>query len=231
MALDVTLVDVSFLPGSEGRDGVLARPEGEHAYPAVVLIQEWWGLEPHILDLCKKLAAEGFVVLAPDLYHGEVADHPEEAERKMMALRMDAAIDEIAHAVAYLKVRPDVSPRKVGIVGFCMGGHLTWKAAERLGDHLQAIAPFYGGGYAPTKDEISQIDAPVLAVWAENDGWIPTESREHIAHLLEETGRVHEVWVAPAEHAFMNDTRPRYDEACAKIGFEKLTGWFHRHLS
>jgi len=231
MAFDVTLEDVSFVPGSRARDGVLARPAGDGSHPAIVLIQEWWGLEPHILDLCRKLAAGGFVVLAPDLYHGEVAHHPDEAERKMLALRMDQAVDEIAHAVAYLKVRPDVSPRKVGIVGFCMGGHLTWKAAERLGDHVQAIAPFYGGGYAPTEADIRKIEAPVLAIWAEHDGWIPAEAREHIIELLRKTGRSHEVWVAPAEHAFMNDTRPRYDATCARVGFEKLNAWFHRHLA
>jgi carboxymethylenebutenolidase len=231
MSMKVTLQDVTFLPGSRARDGVIARPEGEGPHPAVVLIQEWWGLDPHILAMCQKLASEGFIVLAPDLYHGEVATHPDEAEHKMLSLRMDEAVDEIAHAVAYLKMRPDVFPRKVGVVGFCMGGHLTWRAAERMGDHIQAIAPFYGGGYEPTAEDIAKIEAPVLGIWAEHDSWIPPEARNHIITLLEAANKTCEFWVASAQHAFMNDSRPRYDEGCAREGYDRLVRWFKRHLT
>lgn len=213
-----------------GVDGYLARPDDQQPYPGVLLIQEWWGIEPHIQDLTERLAREGYVVLAPDLYHGRVAKEPGEAEKEMMALDKDRAVTEIAAALDHLKAREDVAPKRLGVVGFCMGGLLTWKVAERKHGDIAAIAPFYAGFYEPTVEDIRKMGAPVLAVWGTRDASIPASQRERIVALLEQEGKPHEVVLCDAGHAFMNDQHPTHDAACARQAWEALKGWFAKHL-
>ena len=103
--------------------GYLARPAGGQAHPGVVVIQEWWGLVPHIKDVAGRLARAGFVALAPDLYHGQAADEPDEARKLAMALDAQRAVQEIAAAARYLKkMDQDAAPRKVGVVGWLVPG-------------------------------------------------------------------------------------------------------------
>jgi carboxymethylenebutenolidase len=108
--------------------GVLAEPAGSGKAPAVVLLQEWWGINAHIEDLCDRLAKEGFVVLAPDLYHGKIAKDATEASALMTALDTLSAVGEIAGAAGHLKEHPRGNG-KVGVMGFCMGGALSFAAA------------------------------------------------------------------------------------------------------
>src|SRR5436305_2210761 len=100
--------------------GVLVRPEGDDVLPGIVQIQEWWGIEPHVLDVANRLAAEGLVVLVPDLYHGKVVTEPDEAGKAVMMLagNLDNAVREIQAAIDVLKARPDVEPKRVGVMGF-----------------------------------------------------------------------------------------------------------------
>jgi carboxymethylenebutenolidase len=144
---------VAFPSNGEAAPGYLARPETDGPFPSVVVIQEWWGLEEHIKDVARRLFAEGFVALAPDLYHGRVATEPDEARKLAMGMQLDVALRDIQGAIAFLKRREvsprrgefeggdDVAPKKVGVVGFCMGGSLTLRAAARSAD-VDAAAPF-----------------------------------------------------------------------------------------
>src|SRR5436305_8483631 len=105
----------------------VAEPDADARHPGVVLIQEWWGIEPHIRDLAQKLAAEGFVVAVPDLYHGKIATEPNDAQRMMMMIRgnVDRAAREINGALDTLKAMPNVEPKKIGLMGFCIGGFMA----------------------------------------------------------------------------------------------------------
>lgn len=203
-------------------DGYLAIPDDGRPHPGVVLIQEWWGVEPHIKQLVERLAREGFVVLAPDLYHGQVAEKPDDARKAMMAIDFGHAVTEIDAAIDFLRGRPDVEPKRIGVTGFCMGGLLTWRTAEAHSDKLACAAPFYGGRYEPTADDVRKIDVPILAVWGEHDASIPAEQREHIVGLLKAEGKPHEALVYDAGHGFMNDTHGHYDAPSAAAAWAKL---------
>lgn len=210
--------------------GFLAEPSDGLPHPGVVLIQEWWGLEPHITELAERLATAGYIVMAPDLYHGQVATEPDEAAKALMALNQQQAVAEIGQAVAYLIGRSDVRPKKVGVVGFCMGGLLAWRAAEAENGRIAAAAPFYAGYYQPTAADIAKVTAPVLVVWGETDRGIPAAQREHVVNLLKQEGKTFKALVYPAGHAFMNDHHATYNPTAAAEAWSELLAWFKQYL-
>ncbi len=221
---------VTFATNGDTVDGYLARPIDNQPHPGVILVQEWWGIEPHIKDLARRLAREGYVVLAPDLYHGKVATEPNEAQKMLMALDFQRGVDELRRAVTYLQGREDVQPKKIGATGFCMGGHLTWRLAEAAQDSLAAVAPFYAGNYRPTAENIRKVTAPVMVVWGDEDGAIPAEQREHIVNLLKQEGKTYSAHIYHGGHAFMNDQHPTYRADAAREAWGELLGWFKRYL-
>ena len=116
--------------------GYLVRPNDHQPYPAVVVLQEWWGLVPHIKDVADRFAASGFIALAPDLYHGEAASEPEEARKLSIALDRERAVAEVLAAARYLQALPEVAGRPTGVVGWCMGGGLSASAAAESAGEL-----------------------------------------------------------------------------------------------
>jgi carboxymethylenebutenolidase len=211
-------------------DGYLARPTDGRPHPGVILIQEWWGIDAHIKELTERLAGEGYVVLAPDLYHGKVAQEPDEAMKITMTFNQDQAIAEIRQAIDYLQSRDDVQPKQLGVTGFCMGGRLVWRVAELENGELAAIAPFYAGRYNPSVEDIRKVTAPALVVWGEQDQSIPADQREHITRLLEQEGKVHQIRIYPAGHAFLNNYHPTYNAEAAQQAWSELLAWFKQYL-
>jgi carboxymethylenebutenolidase len=211
-------------------DGYLARPADNAAHPGVILIQEWWGIEPHIKEMAERLARQGYAVLAPDLYHGQVAQEPNEAMKHMMALNRDAAVKEISKGIDYLQTQGNIAPNKVGVVGFCMGGHLAWTVAEREDGEIAAVAPFYAGYYQPTADDIKKVTAPVMVVWGEQDDSIPLEQRQRIVQLLQQEGQTYKALTYSAGHAFMTDQHDAHDAAAAQAAWNELLSWFKQYL-
>ena len=199
-----------------GAYAFVAQPDDYAKHPGVVLIQEWWGIEPHILDLANKLATEGFVVAVPDLYHGHVATEPNDAMRMIMTIRgnIDRAAKEVIGALETVKAMPNVEPKKLGLIGFCVGGLMTYVVASRYPD-LAAVVPFYGGGYDPTPEEVAKVNAPVLAVYGKQDGSIPMEQVEKIEQMYKQAGKDITVKVYDAGHAFLNPTHGTGDEKSA----------------
>src|SRR5437868_3230915 len=117
--------NVDFPSNGSTASGFLARPDSDTPVPGIVVIQEWWGLNAHIKDVATRVAAEGFVALAPDLYHGQIVSEPDDARKAVMELDRARAMKDINGAVSFLKSQPYIMPKKIGITGFCMGGGLT----------------------------------------------------------------------------------------------------------
>ncbi len=190
----------------DGAWGYLAQPDDDAKHPGVVLIQEYWGIEPHVQEVAQRLAVEGFVVLVPDLYHGKVATEPDDAMKLMMATvqNMERALNEVNAALDHLKALPNVNPKKLGIIGFCMGGLVTWKMAS-VSEDLGAVVPFYGVMYDPTPEEVAKINAPVLAIYGEQDSYTPPEYITKLQQTMKDAGRNVQFEIFPAGHAFIND--------------------------
>ena len=216
--------------GKSGGDvsGELAEPTGDAKAPAVVLIQEWWGINEHIKSLAERLAREGFLVVAPDLYHGKVAKDAGEAMQLMTELDTLAAMKDIAGAVSYAKEHAR-SNGKVGVIGFCMGGALSFAAACHV-EGLSAIVPFYGTP-APDKVDYAKVTAPILAHFAKNDEWATVAKAEAIKATLDAMGKYMQLEVYDAGHAFVNDTRPEaYDEKSAKLAWQRTVDFLKKNL-
>ena len=208
----------------------VATPEGEGPWPGVVVIQEWWGLEDHIKDVARRFTAEGFAAIAPDLYYGEIATEPDEARKLRMALDWDKALTAIQVAIDTLLARDDVSPKKVGVTGFCMGGGLTWHAAAKL-NNVAATAPFYGGGPEMSNEEVAQISGPVLAIFGELDQGVSPEVANSRAAQMDNAGIKHETIIYPgAQHAFFNDTRAAYNAKAAADAWQRVVKLFQQTL-
>lgn len=158
--------DIQLQVNGRSTRGYLSVPAGKGPWPGVVVIQEWWGLNDNIRDISDRFAREGFVALAPDLYYGETAAEPNDARKLAMALEYPAALQVIQSAINYVIDLEAVAPKKIGIVGFCMGGGLAWHGAAKL-EGLGAAVPCYGGGPELAPEEAANIRVPVLAIYGE----------------------------------------------------------------
>src|SRR5438105_8116772 len=194
----------------------VAEPDDNARHPGVVMIQEWWGIEPHIRQLAQKLATEGFVVAVPDLFHGKIATEPDEAQKMVMMIRgnMEKAAREIIGALDTLKAMPNVEPKKLGLMGFCIGGFMTYTVASRYPD-LGAVVPFYGATYDPTSEEVAKVNAPVLAFYGRQDSSIPMKQIQKIEGLYKAAGKDYTVKVYDAGHAFLNPDHGMGNEQAA----------------
>ena len=220
---------VTFSANGHQTDGYLARPASGKG-PGLIVIQEWWGLVPHIEDVTDRVAKEGFVALAPDLSHGEKATGPDQAGKLLRALDIDRAAKDLAGAIDYLKEQPGVSGGTVGTVGFCMGGALSLFAASK-NPEVGACVVFYGG-HPKVQPDLPNLKAPVLGIWAGKDGFVTPDVVKQLDQKLTELGKPHEFHTYPnADHAFFNDTRKEvYDPAASQDAWAKTLAFFRRHL-
>ena len=226
---------IEFASNGSAAGGYLAEP-GSGTGPGVIVIQEWWGLVDHIEDVCDRFAAEGFLALAPDLYHGQKVQpgEPDEAGKAMMALRMDRAARDMSGAVDELLRRS--SSDHVGVIGFCMGGGLALVLATQRPDAVAAVVPCYGIiPWADAQPDYSAMSAAVLGHYAENDSFFTPEAADTLAEQLRGMGKSVEIVVYPeTDHTFFNDTRPEvYNEEAAHrvVGAHRRVLPFPRELS
>ena len=212
-------------------EGEIALPPGSGKAPAVVVVQEWWGVNDHIRSLVDRFAAAGFVAFAPDLYHGTVvkAGDADTAMKQVMALDKAKAVGEIGDAVALLAAH-ERSTGKVGVTGFCVGGALTFAAAAKV-PGIAAVVPFYGVPPIPF-ESFASVKVPILAHFAKHDDHAKPSSAEEIKQIVTKGGGSMELHVYDAQHAFANDTRPEvYDENSAKLAWDRTIAFFEKHLA
>jgi len=209
--------------------GYLSIPE-KGSGPGVVVIQEWWGLVDHIKDVCDRFAREGYVALAPDLYHGETTKSPDEAGKLMMALRIDEAEKDLRGAISYLLNHTATTGGRVGTIGFCMGGALSLYAASK-NPQVGACVVFYGI-HPNIKPDLENLQAPVLGIYAERDQFVPPEAVHELESKLKELGKGAEMHIYPdTDHAFFNDQRPDvYNARAAQDAWQRVLQFFAKHL-
>lgn len=218
---------VTFRSNGGTCEGYLADGGG----PGVIVIQEWWGLVPHIRDVVDRFAADGFTALAPDLYHGESSSEPDGAGKLMMALNLDQAAKDMSGAVDLLVER--TGRGKVGVTGFCMGGGLALVLATQRPDAVAACAPFYGLIPWPTaQPDWSRLEAKVEGHYAELDGFFGPEAARELERTLHDLGKDATFHIYEGtDHAFFNDTRPEvYDEHAAAMAYERTVVLFRESL-
>ena len=223
--------NVTFASNGSEAHGYLATPSSGSG-PGVIVIQEWWGLTDHIADVTDRLAAEGFVALAPDLYGGTTTHDAEEATKLLTELPVDRAARDLAGAVDYLLAHESVTSDTVGAIGFCMGGGFVLLLAAQQGDRIGAAVPFYGVGPG-VPSTYTGVRAAVQGHYAEQDQMYPVDDARALEQQIRsESGAQVEFFYYPAGHAFHNDENliGTYDEEQAKLAWGRAVDFLKASL-
>ena len=226
---------IEFAADGDQARGYLGVPESGSG-PGVLVIQEWWGLVPQIKRVCDRLAEEGFVALAPDLYRGELAQHDEmdKASHLMTTLDQQRAATDMSGAITALLELDCVNASAVGVVGFCMGGMLSLIMAANQGDRVGCVAPFYGAPLGDGGPDWSGLTAKVVGHFAENDDFFPPAAVKELEQQLTQMGKDVSLTVHPGTgHAFTNEDNPlgTYDEKLSASTWQTTVELFKARLS
>jgi carboxymethylenebutenolidase len=203
----------------------VARPEKD-ANAAIVLIQEWWGINDHIRDIADRYASEGYLCLAPDLYRGRVTKNAQQASEWMHALEIADGMETIESAIAEAEKKYGV--KKFGISGYCMGGTFAFRSACEL-SQLSAAVPFYGD--IPEDPVLKNLKVPTLFIAGNKDNWINPEKVNGLRQSAQKYNLPIEIVTYDADHAFFNDTRPEvYNPEAAADAWKRVLAFFGSHL-
>jgi carboxymethylenebutenolidase len=218
---------IEFPANGSTAQGYLSLPAAGKG-PGILVIQEWWGLVNHIKNVCDRFAAEGFSALAPDLYHGQTASEPDEAEKLFMALNIAQAEKDLKGAARYLAGHS--STAKLGAVGFCMGGQLALFAAT-LNPSIGATVNFYGI-HPNVKPDYTKLAGPVLGLYAEKDGFVSPQVAKDVDRAIKGAGKSSEIHIYPGvDHAFFNDENAgAYDKTAAADAWRRVLAFFRQHV-
>ena len=225
---------ITFQCNEGSADGYLALPAAGTG-PGVMVVQEWWGLVPQIRTTCDRFAEAGFVALAPDLYHGDIAEHTEmdKAAQLMTTLPPDRAARDMGGAVDCLLARDAVQGDKIGVVGYCMGGMLALRIAALEGDKVAAVAPYYGAPLGDGAPDWSGLTAVVRGHFAGDDDFFPADAVRALEAELKAQGKDVVFEIHPGKgHAFMNDanTFGTYDSALEAKLWSETVAFLHAQL-
>ena len=216
----------------------LFTPDKQRHKPAIVLLMEAFGLTSHIRDVAARIANEGYVVIAPDLYYRELPNNKFKYEEVEQAMAMMYRLDfgkpieaDIRAAVAYVKSQPDVYPDRVGVTGFCLGGGLTFFTACKLSDEIAAAAPFYGMVLDQWIDAVTDITVPIYLFFGGADPFIPQARIRQIESRFQELDKDYRLKVYnDADHGFFCHERSSYNRLAAEDSWRELTQFFYKHL-
>ncbi len=207
-------------------NGFLAKPAESGKYPAVVMIHEWWGLNDNIKEMAQKLASQGYIVLAVDLYNNKVGTTSEEARQLMTSFDVDEGIENMNSAIRFLK--SEYSADKIGSIGWCFGGGQSLNLA--VNSELDATVMYYGQVISES-EKLSNISWPLLGIFAEEDQGIPPEAVRDFESSLDELGIENEIIIYPGvNHAFANPSGDRYSPQEAKDAWNKTLEFFNSNL-
>jgi carboxymethylenebutenolidase len=219
---------IQFKGNGETYEGYLSEPP--NGGPGIVVVQEWWGLNDHVKDVCDRFASEGFAALAPDLYQGRKTTAPDDAGKLMMALDIAQTEKNLRGAIHMLLSQPSCTSKTAGVVGFCMGGQLSMYAAATNPDQVSACVNFYGI-HPNVKPPFAQMKAALLGLFAENDNSVNAQAVEKLRQVLTAAGKTFELHTYKnVGHAFFNDTRPVYDAESAKDAWHRTLEFFRAHV-
>ena len=233
MAESVRETMVQYPSGNVTVRAYVAAPQTKERRPAIIVIQEWWGLTDHIKDVARRYAAEGYVAIAPDLYSrlgNALTTDPGEAGKLMNTLQQEDGLKDLNATVAYLKSAPEVDASRLGVTGFCMGGSYALMLPCVSRD-IKAAVPFYG--QVPNPDApLEQLVAPVLYIYGEDDGWITKADVQRLATGFKKYRKSGEIKTySGAPHAFFRDTdKAVYRPEAAKDAWTRATVFFKQHL-
>jgi carboxymethylenebutenolidase len=230
--------------GGQAMEGYLTQPEAQGRYPAVIVIQEIWGVNSHIQGVTERLPSQGYVGLAPALFHREgrmtlgLHEEMNTAFARLGQCTDANIIADVRAAVDYLKAQPFVQADRIGIVGFCFGGRVAYQAACNIPD-LKASVVFYGGrilqplggdGQSPL-EQTSKINAPVLGLFGEEDQNPTPDDVVKIEAELKKHGKTYEFHMySGSGHGFHCDARPSYRPEAARDAWGKAVAWFDKYL-
>jgi carboxymethylenebutenolidase len=220
--------DLEFPTSAGPQPGYLATPAGERG-PAVIVLQEWWGVDDHIRSICDRLAAAGF--FAPDLYEGETTTQPSEAEQKMMALSMEKVEQQMCGAGEFLAAQPGVQGSGVGALGFCLGGGLAVWASANCPRVTAVVSYYYVLPHG--KPDFADIKGPVLGHFGTADEFISHDEAKALESEMREAGiDVTFEYYEGAGHAFFNDTNRlgTHDPEQADVSWERTISFLRDAL-
>jgi carboxymethylenebutenolidase len=226
---DVSDIETSTVEYYANASGFLARPAGDGSYPGVVMVHEWWGLNDNIKEMARQMASEGYVVLAADLYGGQVATERSQAQPLATAVRENPgeAVQNLKAAVGYLRENESVDGR-IGALGWCFGGGFTLQLA--LNEKMDATGIYYGS-LVTDQEQLSVITWPVLGVFGSADQSIPVEQVNEFEQALDANGTENEIYIYEGVgHAFANPSGESYAPEETMDAWEKTLSFFDRHL-
>ncbi len=224
--------EVSFAGKAGALRAHVAEPSGGGVHPAVIVVQEWWGLDGHIKDVARRFAAEGYFAVAPDLYSrqgNKVTHDPNVAGELMSGLAPADGIDDLLSTISWIKTQKAANPSRIGVTGFCMGGSYA-TLLPCVSRDIKAAAPFYGE--IPPDEKLRELNCPIFYAYGENDGWIQRADVDRLAAALKSFGKKGEVKVyAGCSHGFFNDTRKDvYAAAAARDAWTRTLKLFDENL-
>jgi carboxymethylenebutenolidase len=238
--MDVTASTLQLNTPDGKMDAYVAKPKEGGSYPGIVVLMEAFGLNDHIKKVTERIAQEGYVAIAPDLYHREAErlvpySDLQKAVGIMNKLQDSKIMDDVGAAIAHLKSQSNVKAGSIGVTGFCMGGRFTYLAAAHHNKDVKAAVPFYPGGVPmgnPSPlSRTGEIKCPIYLFFGGKDPLIPQEHVDKINAELTNKKVNFQIKVYPdATHGFFCDERPSYHPDSAKDAWEKLKSFFAQHL-
>jgi carboxymethylenebutenolidase len=219
-------------PSSANTTGTSAGQQ-QQKLPAVVMVHEWWGLNDNIKDMADELASEGYVVLAADLYNGEVAADPNRARELSSSVRENPqqAISNLQSAVQYLTSLPNINSSRIAALGWCFGGGQALQLALNSEQHPLAATVIYYGNLVNDTNELSKINWPVLGIFGDQDQAVPVESANAFEQALNETGITNEIYIYPGVgHAFANPSGDNYAPEETADAWEKTLAFLKKYV-